>query len=89
MSLFLSNALILLARFARQMKSPPSDADFEALMTEKSNLETQLSQEQRSAAALQATIDQLEKDLKKQEDIVKIQTQELENLKAQASSQTG
>lgn len=80
-SLLLSNALILMARFVRQVQLPPSDADFEILLQEKDSLETQLTQEQRTTVGLKASIEQLETDLKRMEESLKAKTGELEILR--------
>lgn len=64
-SLLLSNALVLLARYVRQVQQPPRDEDFEKLLEEKSQLETQLAQEQRALANAKASIEQLEAEIQK------------------------
>ena len=64
-SLLLSNALVLLARYARQVKQPPKDEDFEKLLEEKAQLEAQLAQEQRALANAKASIEQLEAEIQK------------------------
>lgn len=67
-SLILTNSFILLARYARQIQSPPSDQDFDRLMKEKESLEVQNAQDQRAIVNLKSTIQQLEGDLKKWEE---------------------
>jgi phage shock protein A len=62
-SIALSNALILLARYVRQVQMPPSDEDYEKLLAEKAGLETQLAQDQRSLSNLKSSLEQVEKEL--------------------------
>ena len=84
-SLMLSNALILMARYIRQVQSPPTDSDFEILLKEKETIEVQLAQEQRSVAGLKGNIEQLEADLKKMEESLKTKTEELDGLRTAAA----
>src|SRR5689334_12143711 len=67
-SLVLTNALILLARFAKQIQAPPTDEDFDRISKEKENLELQTAQDQRAIVNLKSTIQQLESELKKWEE---------------------
>ncbi|MDB5038679.1 MAG: hypothetical protein JWQ35_2207 [Bacteriovoracaceae bacterium] len=71
-----------MARYVRQIKTPPTDDDFEALLKEKELAEIQLAQEQRSAVGLKANLEQLEADLKKSEESLKIKAEELEAIRS-------
>jgi predicted nuclease with TOPRIM domain len=82
MSLLLTNALILMARYIRHVKSPPTDRDFENLIREKEAVETQLAQEHRTIEAMKASMEQVESEFKRMEESLKVKVQELDQLKA-------
>ncbi len=88
MTVLFTNSLILMARYVRQMQSPPSDADVEKLVQEKLGLETQANQDQRTISGLKATMEQLENDLKKSQEVLTMTTNELEALKTIAKPTT-
>jgi hypothetical protein len=67
-SLFLTNALILMARYIRQVAYPPTDQDFEKLLVEKQTAETQLAAEQRTVEGLKANMTKLESELRSKDE---------------------
>lgn len=81
LSIVLFNVLILLARFVRQIKTPPVDEDFERLVSEKNELKVQADQGQSEAVQLKERLEQLEATNKKLEESLQQVNQELENLK--------
>lgn len=68
MSILLTNALILMARYIRQVSYPPTDLDFQRMLLEKREAETQLAQEQRTSEGLKANMSKLESELKTKEE---------------------
>lgn len=86
-SIVLFNALILLARFVRQIKSPPVDEDFERLMSEKNELQVHADKEHAEALQLKDRLQQLEEANKKLEESLQKVNQELENLKKPPEAQ--
>ena len=79
-SIALFNALILLSRYVTQIKRPPSDEDFEKLLSERNQLQNQFDQEHQEAVSLQSKVHKLEIELQKAEESLKVKIQEMENL---------
>jgi cell division protein ZapA (FtsZ GTPase activity inhibitor) len=80
-SLMLCNALVMLARMARQVKEPPADPEFEALIALKAQLETELSNKGEELDASEERYKKLEEKLQKTEDTLQQKLTEIQAMK--------
>jgi len=80
-STFLFYCLLLLARYVKQTKSAPVDADFEVLLQEKQALLQQSDQVAQDLVNAQTQIKSLEEELKKTQELVQSKSAEVESLK--------
>lgn len=62
-ALLLFNALILLARYSRQVKSPPKDEEYQTLETENTQLQTSLEKAKMEISDLKNKMRSLEIEL--------------------------
>jgi len=85
-SLLLFNALVLLARYARQVKEPPKDAEFDLLISEKKELQIALESKKAEMEDNEKRIKVLEEKIQKTEDALQAKLTELQALKASSSA---
>ncbi len=78
----LFNSLILLARYVRQVKEPPSDEEFEALNKERKQLELDLEVQKQEVIDAEERFKKLEERLQKTEDTLQQKLTELQALKS-------
>lgn len=78
-SLLLFNALILLARYAHQVKVPPQDDDFVRLEEDKSKLVGELEERDQRVVELEMQLKQTEEELKLAQDTQKLAQEQAAN----------
>lgn len=85
-SLALFNSLLLLARYARQIKVPPQDDEFDALLSDNKSLQSKVDASDGEMSDLKAKIGQLEQEIKKAEEALAAKATELDAAKKPAGA---
>ena len=85
MSIVSFNALILLSRFVRQIKEPPNDADYDLLIAQKKQLESEYEAKKNELFDSEDRMKKLEEKLQKTEDTLQAKLTEVNQLKAQSA----